>query len=297
MTIRHVEIFVKVAECGKMNEVARDLYISQSSVSQAIAEIENEYQVRLFERLSRKLYLTPVGQGFLAYAKRFLTLYGSMCQFLEETGEIRDIRIGATITVGTCVIGAILHDIQKKYADFNAQIFVANTHLLEEKLIDNELDIALVEGHVTHPMLMVTHAIPDQLVLICGVGHPFWGRREISVQELEHQNFIMREQGSGTRAQLEEKLIADHIHYCVKWTCYNTEAIKNAVIANEGISVLSLRLIQQEVGKKQLWVCKLKDFPGQRNFNIIYHKDKLMFPVLREFIAACQRFGEPELKI
>ncbi len=291
MTIRHVEIFVRVAECGKMNQVAKELYISQSSVSQAIAEIENEYQGRLFERLSRKLYLTAVGQGFLSYAKRFLTLDKDMRRYLEAAGEIRCLRIGATITVGTCVIGPIAAKVRRQ-ENADVRIFVANTHLLEEKLLNGELDAALVEGRVTSPLLHVTRAIPDRLVLICGPGHPFFGREEVQVEELKGQALIVREQGSGTRAQLEELLNRRHIHGSIKWTCYNTEAIKNAVMAGEGVSLLSQRLIRNEVESGQLWVCGLQGFSGLRSFDVVYHKDKPMFPLLSGFIEACRRFGE-----
>lgn len=291
MTVRHVEIFVKVAETGKMSEAAKQLYISQSSISQAISDIEKEYHVRLFERLSHKLYLTPVGKDFLIYAKRFLTLHRSMDKFLQESGDMKDIRVGATITVGSCVILDILRQLRGKYGDCDAEIFVANTHLLEEKILNNELDVALVEGSVNHPMLTTVHAIPDELVLICGVGHPFWGRKKISLKDLEGQKLIMREQGSGTRAQLEDRLIANRIPYYVKWTSYNTQAITNAVIANEGVSVISKRLIQEEVRQKKLWVCELTDFPNQRTFDVIYHKDKLILSALRDFIDICQNYN------
>ncbi len=294
MTIRHVQIFVKVAECGKMNEAAKDLFISQSSVSQAIAEIENEYQVRLFERLGRKLYLTSVGKDFLNYAKRFLTLHESMLHFLEEAGEIREMRIGATITVGTCVIMDILREVQEKYPDCKAQVYVANTQILEEKLVNNELDIALVEGKIVHPVLSANHAILDQLVLICGRGSLLWGKEAVTLRELENENFIMREQGSGTRAQLEEALLAEHISFHIKWTAYNTETIKNAVMGNEGVSVISRRLVQEEVERGQIWCCNLRNFQDSRNFDVVYHKDKLITPVLHAFIEACHSVGRRE---
>ena len=285
---------MRVAECGKMNEVARKLYISQSSVSQVIAEIEREYQIRLFDRLSKRLYLTPVGQSFLQYAKRFLAVYESMCQYLEEAGEINSLRVGATITVGTCVMEDILANMNAVFPNLQLHVFVANTQLLENKLLNNELDVALVEGKIKSPMLMVIPAIPDELVLICGPGHPFWGRDEILIHDLKDQELIMREQGSGTRAQLEETLRENHIEYHTRWECYNTEAIKNAVLHNEGISIISSRLVASEVLEKKLWVCRLKDFNGRRSFDIVYHRDKPLYRVMNTFIEACQLYGKNE---
>lgn len=294
MTIRQVELFVRVAECGKMNEVAKALYISQSSVSQAIAEIEQEYQVQLFERLAKRLYLTPVGQHFLEYAKRFLGIYEAMCQYLQETGDVKSIRVGATVTVGTCVINDILGDMNRTLPNLNIQVYVANTRMLEEMLINNELDVALVEGEIKNELLYVTPVIPDHLVLICGQGHPFWGCDEVSIKDLKDQALIMRERGSGTRAQLEEKLMENHITYYIKWVCFNTEAIKNAVICNEGVSIISARLVTKEVQEKKLWICRLRDFSGQRSFDIVYHRDKLLHHALEKFICSCQNFARSE---
>lgn len=297
MTIRQVELFVRVAECGKMNEVAKSLYISQSSVSQAIAEIEQEYQIQLFERLAKRLYLTPVGRNFLEYAKRFLAIYEAMCQYLQETGDIKSIRVGATVTVGTCVINDILEDMKGHLPNLNIQIYVANTRILEDKLINNELDVALVEGEIKNEFLCVMPTIPDRLVLICGPGHPFWGCDEVSIEDLKDQALIMRERGSGTRAQLEEKLMENHISYYIKWECFNTEAIKNAVMHNEGISIISARLVNKEVQEKKLWICRLRDFSGQRSFDIVYHRDKMLHHALEEFIRTCQNFARSELVI
>ena len=104
MTIRDIEIFMKVVECGKMSEAAKKLYISHSAVSQTITEIEKEYNVHFFERLSNRIYLTYAGKELYSYAQRFMNIYNDMCHFLQETNLDHGIRIGATLTVGSCVM-------------------------------------------------------------------------------------------------------------------------------------------------------------------------------------------------
>lgn len=294
MTIRHIEIFVKVAECGKMSEAARRMNISQSSVSQAISDIESEYKIRLFERLSKSLYLTPVGEGFLNYARHFLSLQNSIHQYLLESGGIKDIRIGATLTVGTCVINTIISYLKQKNLSCRPDVFVDNTCILEDKLMKSELDIALVEGKILNANLVTIPVIKDTMVLICGAKHPFWGKKVIHIKDLENQDLIMREKGSGTRAQLEEQLISSHIPYHIRWTCHNTEAIKNAVMSNEGISIISERLIRKEYKQKKLWACTIKEFLMQRSFDIVYHVDKFQFDIMKDFITACQEFSQTE---
>ena len=114
MTNRELEIFIAVAECGKMGAAAQKLYITQSSVSQSISSIEKEFGVRLFERISHNLYLTDVGETLLQYARSLSAVTKDMDAFLRSASGYRRLRVGATVTVGTCVIGSVLNTVKKE---------------------------------------------------------------------------------------------------------------------------------------------------------------------------------------
>lgn len=112
MTIRHLKIFLAVAETGKMSEAAARLYISQPTVSQAIRELEDHYGTRLFERLSKKLYITPAGKELYGGALKAVREFDQLEQNMKE-GSLREVlRLGASITVGTCLIPALLKDFE-----------------------------------------------------------------------------------------------------------------------------------------------------------------------------------------
>ena len=236
MTNRELEIFIAVAECGKMGAAAQKLYITQSSVSQSISSIEKEFGVRLFERISHSLYLTDVGETLLQYARSLSAVTKDMDAFLRSASGYRRLRVGATVTVGTCVIGSVLNTVKKEIPEIRLNVCVANTRLLEDMLIKNEIDAALVEGAVKNPDLVYTPVIKDRLVLICPPGHEFWGREFVRAEELSSQSLILRESGSGTRALFESQMAAKGIPLDITWQCYNSEAIKNAVIAGHGVS-------------------------------------------------------------
>ena len=108
MTKRELEIFVAVAETGSITEAAKNLYITQSSVSQAISNLERKYDLLLFDRLSRRLYLSAAGKRFYSYARRILDLNLELDDFLQGTSAHSRLRIGATITVGSCIISPLL---------------------------------------------------------------------------------------------------------------------------------------------------------------------------------------------
>ena len=294
MTIRDLQIFTCVAEYGQMSEAARQLVITQSSVSQAISNIEKEYGVLLFERLSKHLYLTNTGRELLQYARSALALNREIEDFLRREAAIPRLKVGATITVGDCIISPLVHLLEAHVPDIQTEVCIENTHLLEELLLKGELDIGLVEGAVTNPNLVTEDAIDDELVLICANGHPFYGRGKVDVRELNGQEFILREPGSGTRAQLEYQLKKKNVAWHVKWSCRSSEAIKNAVIDRHGISVISRRLVCREFDAGALWMCGVDGLDLSRRFSLVYHKNKCRSKSLDAFITICKDFGRRE---
>lgn len=294
MTNRELQIFVAVAECGRMSDAAKQLFITQSSVSQAISSIEKEYDILLFERLSHSLYLTRAGKELLSYAQSMFSIRGDMEAFLRSKSEARGIRVGATITVGTCVISPILLRLNALVPSGYLEVHVENTHILEEMLVKNQIDIGLVEGRVTHPDLTVVNTIHDELVLICSPAHRFSGLASVSAADLENEPLIMREKGSGTRAQFEEQMAARKLKTVVRWSCCNSEAIKRAVIDGHGVSVISERLVRGEVAAGTLWACRVGDLKLDRYFSLVYHHKKYFTDTLKAFTRCCEEFAREE---
>ncbi len=188
MTIRHLRIFIAVAETGKMGLAAKQLYIAQPTVSQVISDMEKSYGVKLFERLSKKLYITPQGERLLSYARHIVSLFDEMERSMRNSSAQVLLRVGATITVGACVLSPIIHRYEELFPLSQVQVFVDNTRLIEEMLLESQLDVALVEGLVESPDLCMLPVIEDELVLACAPDHPFAFRETLHPEELEGQN-------------------------------------------------------------------------------------------------------------
>ncbi|EMJ6826682.1 TPA: LysR family transcriptional regulator [Clostridioides difficile] len=296
MTIRSLEIFVKVAECGKMSEVARNMYITQSSVSQAISEIEKEYGVKLFDRISKKLYLTEAGKKLLGYGRHLLAVNEEMNDCMKHCAKNIRIRVGATVTVGTCVISPIMLELYKVNPFIEPEVFVEDTRLIAKKLLNSELDIAIVEGKIKHPDIVTKSIINDNLVLICSHKHEFYKRDSIKVSELSNQPLIMRELGSGTRAQLEKQLKELKIPMNIRWSCYNSEAILRAVVDNFGIAVISELLIEDYLKKHLLWACDIEGINLHRTFDIAYHRSKFFTENISAFFDISVEYGKKQVR-
>lgn len=282
MNLKHLLIFIEVASCKKMSLAAKKLSMTQPAVSKAILDLEEYYNVKLFERYPRELCITDIGKLFLVHAKRITNL----CNILEETMKssnyIQPIQIGVTITIGNFFLEKILNTYKGRD---KLKVLVNNTNKIEEKLLANELDLGIVEGIVKSNHLIVKPIQEDRLILVCGKNHKYFERdEEITLQELQYESLIMREQGSGTR-DIFVKYVEDRGYSLnIGWECSETSVIIKGVINNYGITVISECWVQEELDQGKLKVIKLKDFNLTRTFNLVYHKNKLLSQNLRELI-------------
>lgn len=294
MTTRDLEVFAAVAEHGSMTAAARALRVSQSSVSQAVADIEREYGVLLFDRYAHSLHLTPTGETLLAYAQKTLFLVREIDGFLRSGTRRSELRVGASVTAGSCVLSPILRRLQAQLPGLEARVVVSNTHEIVDLLLKSRLDVGLVEGHVDHPSLAVRPAMEDELAMFCPPGHPFFGRPSIRPEELSGQPMILREEGSGTRAHLEEALRSLGVACRPSWVCNNTEAILDAVRHGFGISILSRRMLREDLDAGRLWACQVEGLELRRSFSLVQHRSKCPFDALTRFRQVCLDWGREE---
>ncbi len=284
MTIRELRIFIAVVETGKMGLAAKKLYIAQPTVSKVISEIEATYGVKLFERLAKRLYITPEGEQLLSYARHIVALFDEMERGLKNSSNQVLLKVGATITVGSCVLTNIINRLEEKHPNVQAQVYVDNTHVIEEMILTSRLDLALVEGAVTSKDLLVQPMIHDELVLICGMQHPFASKKAISMDELAGQAFVVREKGSGTRERFDEALHSRHIEIYPKWTCHSSDAILTAVAGGQGLAVISKLLVLEMVESKKIHTIDIDGANLDRSFDLVYHKDKFISPAMQSLI-------------
>ena len=168
MTIRDFEIFIAVAETGQMGVASRKLYITQPTVSHAIMQIEKEYHVKLFERLSKKLYITETGREFLEYARHITATYHEMEQFLYHASSQQCIHIGASLTVGSFFLSDIITGYEAENPNVNIRVYIDNSMNIIRKISEGTLDVAVIEGNVKTKDVIFKDIFEDEMVLICG---------------------------------------------------------------------------------------------------------------------------------
>ncbi len=288
MTLRHFKIFVAVCDTMNMTSAAETLFMSQSAVSQTISELEKHYDVRLFERLSRKLYLTQAGQKLLSYARHIIRMNTEVENDMKTLRTSGSIRIGASVTVGAYVLPKLVSHFKQISQQTDIEVFEDNTEKIENLILHDQIDIGLVEGETTSPDVLNLAFMEDELVLICGTSHRFAGLAVVEPYELENEKFIIREKGSGTRKTFEDRMTANHLTWKVIWTCNNADTIKMAVAQGLGVSVISKRAVINEVASGVLYQTAVKGIQFKRQFKIIYHKNKYLTEAIKQFIALCK---------
>lgn len=296
MTIRHLKIFLAVAETGKMSLAAKQLYLTQPTISQAIRELEEHYSVRLFDRLSKRLYITEEGRNLYDLAQAAVRVFDELELQMQNKAGGEHFRMGATVTVGACLLPSLLEKFRERRPLVDVFSFIGNTATIEEKLLRSELDVGIVEGIIKSPDLMSIPMVEDYLVLACGKEHPFAARNSFVPSDLEGMDFVMREKGSGTRALFENYLRANHIQIHCRVEAPFPEAMKHAILSNHCMAVISVRLIEEELQKGTIHMLPHPENAWNRTFNLVYHKDKLLTDSIIHLKNLLLQYRKPEIR-
>lgn len=293
MTIRHLKIFISVVDNKTMSNAAKKMFISQPSVSQAIREIEEYYSIRIFERLSQRLYLTKDGENLLKYSRYIVSTFDNMEEEFKNKHSNIYIRIGGSLTFGTYILPNIIEQFEKKYADIDVKITVDNTKVIEEKLINNEIDIAIVEGEIKNTDVVKIPLLKDKLVVVCSPNHQFASKKHIYLQELNGKSMIAREDGSKERSKFQKFLNQNNIKIDCKWNCTSVETMKNALKKSQGFSVLSMLAVKDEIERNELIALDIEGVEDlSRDLCLLYHKNKFLNQEIQYFIDLCKNYQE-----
>ena len=293
MDTRHLKIFITVGEYRNMTRAAGILFMTQPSVSQAIAELEKDYGVRLFERLNHKLFLTAAGEHLKTYASHILNLSDQVKKELSDLALGGSIRIGASLTTGAHLLPGIIAVYRDQAPQVDIFTQVDNTSLIEKLILEDQLDIGLVEGPVYSPHIKEETLCNDDLVIICGPGHPLWEKSNISIAELAGFAFIIREPGSGTRDVFEKDMREAGAEWKIAGVYNNTEAIKHAVRGNLGLAVVPKISVEEEVARGVVRQIEVQGLRLQRKFNLVYHRQKFFTHAMETFIECCKNYPLP----
>ena len=289
MTFRHLKIFVSLYENNfNTTKTAASMHMTQPAVSLAVKELEQYYGVALFDRIGNRLKITPAGLRFYEYSSHIIALFDEMDNSMKNWDLAGTIRVGSSITIGSQFLPAYVNSFQSRYPGTRVKAQIAPSKQLEQMILNNELDFALIEGSSHNPSFICEEYMEDHLTVICPANGQFQPGQEISIHEFCQQNFLLREHGSGTRETFENTIAAAGFSIEPLWEAVSTTALVNAVISGIGISILPHRMIADAIQQGQVIAVTVKGLEFKRKFNIIYHQKKFLTAAARSFIELCR---------
>ncbi len=294
ITLRQLEIFMAVVEEQQVTRASKKLFITQSAVSLAMSELENQLGGPLFDRDSRALILNDRGRFLLPMCRELLakaqTIYTLMNE--KEGNVAGDLTIVASSTIGNYVLPSLASTFKTLFPHAFISIQIQNTRLAEQLIVERKVDLGFVEGEVSNEQVKVTPWFDDELVIIANPGNALAvGKNFNLAKNLKSSTWVMRERGSGT-AQIFKKKLGKHVtDLNVAMELNHTEAIKKAVQVSDCLGCLSSLTVCAEIDRGELKELHLEGVDMKRSLSIIQHKNKVNTKLMGEFLGFCEIMG------
>lgn len=266
-----LQIFIKVVELNSFTKAANVLHMTQPAVSQAVRNLEKEFNTTLLEREHKTFYLNQAGEIVYTYAKEITATYHHMQTLIKELEEDPkgDLIIGASYTIGEYILPEVLSSVYQLYPKIHPQVSINNTQTILNQLLNHDIDIGLVEGNVADERLYTESFMIDQMYVV-GSGQKEYNVK--SITDLAEENWIIREVGSGTRALTEKVFEQYHLEPQQCFTFGSTQIIKEVVESGLGVSLLSKSALVKELQLETIQMLPVAELPIERPFFIMKRK-------------------------
>jgi len=294
MADRRLQVFHTVARHLSFTKAADALHMTQPAVTFQVRQLEEYFNTRLFDRTHNRISLTEAGKRVFEYADRVFELYAEMENSVRElTGEISGLLIiGASTTIAEYMLPALLGDFKHKYPDVNVRLKVSNSDGIVQMVENNIIDLGVVEAPVSNKNLAVEECRKDELVAVVPPTHEMATAKTMPISKLVDYPYICREEGSGTREVIMESLVEQGMNsndLNVSMELGSPEAIKGAVEAGMGISVVSRATVSKELQLGTLVALSLE--PNlQRPFSFVHQKQKFRLRAMDELLEFARQY-------
>ncbi len=296
MTLRHLRIFITVYQQQSITKAAEALNMTQPAVTRAIQELEEHYARPLFERIHRRIYVTEAGRQLYKQAVHVNAIMDKMETDMTDWEEAGVMRIGAGTTLGCVLLPRVLSAFMKAHPRLRIRSTVTDTTRLQEMLLHNEIDFALIEGAPEDPSLERMPIGKDRMVLILPKEHPLCGRENITIPDLAEYPVIASERGSASRNFLEHLFSMHGLSLSPVMESGSIPVILQAVQAGLGISLMPRKLVSMYGDPRALEERPLSYEILTRESHLVWHENKYIGQSAREFIDLVKACGEEVLK-
>jgi DNA-binding transcriptional LysR family regulator len=287
MDLHRLNLFKAVAESGSVSAAAQLRNISQPALSFHLRELQSELGIALFERKGRGLRITDAGKLLL---EKLQPVFASISETERSLQEFRGIargilRLAASTTPGVYLLPPILGKFHTKFPEIELDLEIANTSRVKDLVLGHELPLGIIGEDPDHEELDSQPFARDELIFITSPRSKTAKLKSISPRAIEKLPFLLREKGSNTRKTYEDLFKKHGVRINPAMELGSTEAIKQAVSANLGVSLVPRIAVKWELASGKLVSVKLKGIKFQRQFRIIRRIDRTLMPAEKAFLG------------
>ncbi len=287
MTIRHLKVFICVCKHSSMTKAAEELFIAQPAVSNTISEIEKNYNIKLFDRLNKRLLLTEEGKGLLLKAKETVTAFEEFEEQATNSSKKQLLKIGSSLTIGKQKLPWLLRKLKENFNETNFQISVNQTSVIENKILEGVLDFAFIQGRPSDKNINSKLVDCNTLIAVCGKKYDM--PEEVTLKELCKYDLLLREDESVSREFLDHIFALENLVVTPVMESISNQALISAAVQNLGVTIMPEALLKRQLENGGLRKITVSDYEFTRNSYIIYHKDKSFSSIKKEIFDFCYK--------
>ena len=287
MTIRHLRVFICVCKHNNMTKAAEELFIAQPAVSNTIAEIEKNYNVKLFDRINKKLLLTDEGKVLLIKAQEVLTAFNEFEEIALNSSKKPLLKIGSSLTIGKQKLPWLLRNLKENFKEIDFQVSINQTSIIESKILNGTLDFAFIQGKPSNPSIKSRLVDSNTLIAVCGKKYDM--PDTVTLKELCRYDLLLREDESVSREFLDNIFALENIVVTPVMESISNQALISAAVQNLGVTIMPEALLTRQLNNGGLRKITVLDYEFTRNSYLVYHKDKSFGAVKKEIFDFCYK--------
>jgi DNA-binding transcriptional LysR family regulator len=284
ITFRQLRLFLALEQTESVTKAARMMHITQPTASMQLKEMTENIGSSLFEVISKKIHLTALGKEFAKTAREMTDRWEA---FEQHTSQMKGLTKGrlrvAVVSTAKYFIPKLLGSFCSKYPEVDISLEILNRDGVIKRVEDNSDDLYVMSRPPVHIDLEDQILMPNPLCMIAYKNHPLASKKNLRLQDLKHERFILRELGSGTRMSADIHFKQKKFTPSLLLELGNNEAIKKAVASHLGVAVISIHALDQFDYDKEISILKLQDFPINSQWHLVYLRGKQLSPIAKAF--------------
>ena len=291
-TLRQLQVFESIARHSSFSRAAEELHLTQPTVSMQVKKLSEVLDTPLFEQIGRKVYLTDAGKALYDSANVILNQLSLAEQKINHLKGFSGGSVSlAVISTAQYFVPKVIHEFTQAYPDVTVLLRVGNKETLLERISKNSDDFYLL-GQPTEELNVESSQLAvNPLAFVANANHPLVDKK-LDISDLANEPFLMRETGSGIRAQIDKVFAEFEFQPHIKMVLGGNEAIRLGLLQNLGVTVASVPTLMEEIGQGKIKILDVKGFPINRHWYLAYPKGKVLSIAAEKMIELLKVEGQ-----